>query len=199
LPNRYKAKRARVIDYKGNLSDHIDIVIYDAQYSLFVFNQNENIYIPAESVYAIFEVKQNLNKAHIEYTAQKIASVRRLERSSAPIYYSDGPHSAKALFTIIGGIICLSNDWKGLDQAFYSAIKSCSEQQQLNLGCCIEVGSFVFSYEKGEIVCNKSTKENALIFFFLNLIEMLQKLGTVPAIEISKYRQGIASSSHKIE
>ena len=198
LPNRYRAERAKVIDYKGNLSDQMDIVIYDPQYSLFVFNQNDLLYIPAESVYAVFEVKQNLNKAHIEYTAKKIEIVRRLERTSAPIYYVKGQYEPKKLFKIIGGLITLSNDWKAIDKPFYAALKSCTDDQQLNLGCCIEAGSFAISYENGMITCDQSAKKDALIFFFLHLIEMLQKLGTVPAIEIPKYRQNLTTSSCKI-
>lgn len=33
LPKRYKIAKATVIDSKGNVSDQIDIVIYDGQYS----------------------------------------------------------------------------------------------------------------------------------------------------------------------
>lgn len=199
LPNRYKAEKASVIDYKGNISDQMDIVIYDPQYSLFVFNQNGMVYIPAESVYAVFEVKQNLNKDHIEYTGKKIRSVRQLERTSAPIYYAKGQYPPKLLFDIIGGILTLTNDWKSLGDAFNTAILSCSDNEKINIGCCISAGSFAISYSNDIIKCNKSDAEDALIFFFLNLIEMLQKLGTVPAIEIAKYHQNINSTTDEIK
>jgi hypothetical protein len=39
------------------------------------------MYIPAESVYAVFEVKQDV-KGNIDYAAQKVESVRRLKRTS---------------------------------------------------------------------------------------------------------------------
>jgi hypothetical protein len=199
LPNRYKAEKAFVIDYKGNLSEQMDVVIYDPQYSLFVFNQDDMIYIPAESVYAVFEVKQNLNKAHVEYAGKKIKSVRELERTSAPIYYAKGQYPPKPLFNIIGGILTLTNDWKALDEPFNAAIKSCKDNEKINLGCCIDAGSFAISYTNEKITYDKSNKEDALIFFFLNLIEMLQKLGTVSAIEITKYRQNIDSTNHEIK
>lgn len=199
LPNRYKAEKAFVIDYKGNLSEQMDVVIYDPQYSLFVFNQDDTIYIPAESVYAVFEVKQNLNKAHVEYAGKKIKSVRELERTSAPIYYAKGQYPPKPLFNIIGGILTLTNDWKALDEPFNAAIKSCKDNEKINLGCCIHAGSFAISYINDKITYDKSNKEDALIFFFLNLIEMLQKLGTVSAIEIAKYHQNIDSTNHEIK
>lgn len=71
LPNRYKAAKATVIDSQGNISDQIDIVLYDAQYSYLAFNQNGILYIPAESVYAVFEIKQNLKKTNMEYAGKK--------------------------------------------------------------------------------------------------------------------------------
>jgi hypothetical protein len=63
LPERYCAAKAFVLDCKGSLSDQIDVVIYDRQYSPFLFNQDGAKYVPAESVYAVFEVKQDLTLA----------------------------------------------------------------------------------------------------------------------------------------
>ena len=77
LPSRYKVDKAIIIDSTGKCSDQIDLVIYDAQYSYLVFQQQDSKLIPAESVYAIFEVKQNLNKEHMEYAQGKAESVRR--------------------------------------------------------------------------------------------------------------------------
>ena len=58
LPKRYQVDKAFVVDSKDNFSDQIDMVIYDSQYSLLVFEHNGVKYIPAESVYCIFEIKQ---------------------------------------------------------------------------------------------------------------------------------------------
>ena len=57
FPKRYKAAKATVIDSNGALSNQIDVVLYDAQYSYLAFNNNGILYVPAESVYAVFEVK----------------------------------------------------------------------------------------------------------------------------------------------
>jgi len=60
LPRRYEAKTAPIVDSKGEFSDQIDVVIYDRQYSPFIFNYQGHVIIPAESVYAVFEAKQTL-------------------------------------------------------------------------------------------------------------------------------------------
>ena len=71
LPSRYRADRAFVIDCEGNMSDQIDIVIYDRHYSPFILKQNGATYIPAESVYAVVEVKPTLSPQNIRYASQK--------------------------------------------------------------------------------------------------------------------------------
>jgi hypothetical protein len=88
LPQRYRADSAFVIDCDGELSDQIDIVIYDRQYSPLILQQDGVLYVPAESVYAIFDVKQELGRWTIFQAANKAASVRKLKRTSVPIHYA---------------------------------------------------------------------------------------------------------------
>ena len=42
LPNRYKVDKAIVIDSTGNVSEQMDVVIYDAIYTPFIFNVDTN-------------------------------------------------------------------------------------------------------------------------------------------------------------
>ena len=65
LPERYKADSAFVMDHRGRLSEQIDVVIYDRQYSPLLFKQDGVLYVPAESVYAVFDVKQDMRRQHI--------------------------------------------------------------------------------------------------------------------------------------
>jgi hypothetical protein len=92
LPQRYRADSAFVIDCDGELSDQIDIVIYDRQYSPLLFHQDGVLYVPAESVYAVFDVKQELGRWMILQAARKAASVRKLKRTSVPIPYAAGTY-----------------------------------------------------------------------------------------------------------
>ncbi len=105
LPKRYKVNRAFVIDSRGECSDQIDIVVHDRQYSPFVLNLGEALYVPAESVYAVLEVKQSMNAHEVGYTADKIASVRKLHRTSLPIRHAGGEFPAKAPHDILGGLV----------------------------------------------------------------------------------------------
>lgn len=55
LPHRYQADKAFVIDSNGESSDQIDVVVYDRQYTPLLYNHDGQMFVPAESVYAIFE------------------------------------------------------------------------------------------------------------------------------------------------
>jgi hypothetical protein len=95
LPKRYQAATAHVVDSKGVFSDQIDVVVFDRQYSPFIFYYQGQTIIPAESVYAVFEAKQAINAA----------------RTSLPIPHAGGTYPAKPLIPILGGILTFESDW----------------------------------------------------------------------------------------
>src|SRR5213078_4537570 len=53
LPQRYQAENAHVVDSRGVFSQQIDVVVFDRQYSPFIFNFQGQVIVPAESVYAV--------------------------------------------------------------------------------------------------------------------------------------------------
>ena len=111
LPKRYCVDRAFVIDSDNHVSDQIDLVIYDQQYSHLVFEMSGEKYVTAESVYAIFEIKQDLNKEHMDYAVNKFKSVRDLKRTSVRIVSANGPALPKIPQNIISGILTLDSKW----------------------------------------------------------------------------------------
>jgi hypothetical protein len=111
LPRRYQSEKAHVVDSNGTFSEQIDVVVFDRQYSPFIFCYQGEIIIPAESVYAVFEAKQSVNADHIAYAQNKVASVRRLHRTSLPIPHAGGNYAPKPLMPILGGILTLESDW----------------------------------------------------------------------------------------
>lgn len=188
LPERYRVENAFVIDINGNLSEQIDLVIFDRQYSPFILNHSNNLYVPAESVYAVIEVKQELNKTFINYAGNKASSVRRLFRTSAPIPYVEGVYPPKKPGHILSGILCSKSIWKPLfGSAFEKVLSTLREDKRIDFGCCIQSGSFEVKYQNNCISLSKSHKQDALLFFFLKLLSRLQQLGTVPAIDLEKY------------
>jgi hypothetical protein len=191
LPERYKAEPAFVIDSNGNISEQIDIVIFDRQYSPFLFNQDGVLYIPAESVYATIEVKQEINKSEIEYAGKKAASVRKLLRTSAPIPHAGGTFSPKKPFNTLSVFLAAHSTWKNpFANPFKRTIKGLKLKSQIDLGCIINEGSFLINYSQDcEPEFSVVSGENHLMFFFFTLLSKLQALGTAPAVNFEKYAE----------
>ena len=90
LPERYRVSSAFIVDASGRRSRQIDIAIYDRFYSPLIFPFDSGFLVPAKSVYAVIEVKHALTRQHTRNAGLKIASVRRLRRTSAPVPFAGG-------------------------------------------------------------------------------------------------------------
>ncbi len=197
LPKRYTADKGFVIDSDGLISEQQDIIIYDRQYTPTLLDQEGVLYVPAESVYGVIEVKQELNREYVTYAGQKIASVRKLKRESVE-FTAAGATGAACLKTdpkhIIGGLVCLKSGWAdGIDST--SLLPALDQvkgiDQQIDIVCCLGYGSFVAQYNSTGIKLRKSYPEAALVFFFLNLLTQLRTLATVCAIDYDKYSKSL--------
>ncbi len=192
LPRRYATTKGFVVDHKGNCSDEIDILIHDRQYTPLFFLHRGTSYLPAEAVYCALEVKQDFSKAYVEYAGAKVESVRKLERTTAAIHYAAGKYPAKDPPPILGGVLTSDPDWNPpMGQPLLDALKSLNKDQRLDLGCIVNGGSFAVSWESGGPVVEKADKDAALVFFLLRLFHALQGLGTVAAIDYSKYAKAL--------
>src|SRR5258706_15849676 len=58
LPARYQVAKAFAIDCEGSTTEQLDCLIYDAHFTPGLFGSGNLLYVPAEAVYATFEVKQ---------------------------------------------------------------------------------------------------------------------------------------------
>ncbi|HZQ43509.1 MAG TPA: DUF6602 domain-containing protein [Acidobacteriaceae bacterium] len=187
LPERYSTERATVIDSKGDASEQIDIVIFDRQYTPFIFNFQGAVVVPAESVYAVFEAKQSLNAAHVEYAQSKIATVRALHRTSLPVPYVAGTYEPKPLHHIIGGLLSFESDWNPpLGDALLRSLEANRAAGRVDIGCVAAHG--LFSCDENKCSTAK-THSKAATAFLLELIARLQECGTVPRIDIRAYAQ----------
>lgn len=187
LPERYRAERGHVMDSKGGMSDQIDVIIFDRHFTPFLFNDEGVYYIPAESVYAVIEVKQSLNKHEVGYAGDKIASVRKLHRTSVPIPHAGGVYPAKELFHIMGGIVTTSVDWKGgLGKEFQLALASNGDDARVDFGCVLDTGAFDVEFIDDQLVTHVDDS-NILLTFIMKLLDKLQAKASVPALDYKSY------------
>jgi hypothetical protein len=95
IPKRFHATKGFVIDSDNQMSDHQDVIIYDAQSSPMYKYEGANQIIPADAVAAIIEIKSVLNKSQLEDAYAKIAEVKRLRKR--PISEMDQKATASTL------------------------------------------------------------------------------------------------------
>ena len=193
LPERYQADKAHVVDSKGVFSDQLDVVIFDRQYSPFVFRYEDQTIIPAESVYAVFEAKQTMNLEMVKYAQRKIESVRNLYRTTLPIPYAKGTYPPKPLIPIIGGLLTLESEWSpALGNSLIKQLNQDLDGGLLNIGCAASHGYFFYDKESAEF--STYPQEKAATAFLFKLISELQFSGTVPMIDIQAYGNWLLDS-----
>lgn len=192
LPMRYAIDRGIVIDSNGATSDQIDIVIFDNQYTPTLLDQHAHRFIPAEAVYCVLEAKPTINKTYLKYAGEKAKSVRELERTSVPICHAGGVYPAKALFPIVAGIVAADIKWAdGMSSAPFSTnLKALVGTSTLDCGLALSDRSFDI-YDGSQTL---SPRGHSIAFFLFRLLQRLQSLGTVPAIDWNRYANVIGTA-----
>lgn len=189
LPRRYQVAKAHVVDSLGVFSDQIDVVVFDRQYTPFIFQFEGQTIVPAESVYAVFESKQSLDAGMIRYAQAKVASVRRLHRTSLPIPHAGGIYKPKEPIRILGGVLGFESGWSpALGDSLRNVLAEDLGDGILDLGCVASHGHFHRGEDGYELV---PAGKPATAFLF-RLIAMLQFSGTVPMIDIEAYGRWLA-------
>jgi hypothetical protein len=196
LPRRYAATRAFVVDSLGGRSEQLDLVIYDRQYSPEFWEHGQHHYLPAESVYAVLEIKPEFNREYVLYAADKIASVRRLHRTSTSFAWASGTHPGRKDFRPLGGILCATSGWSPpFGDPFSTALGDADADGRLDLGCVVGHGAFEVPAPEAPDQFRVVGTADALVGFLMTLLRRLQQLGTAPAIDYSAYENWIGHQS----
>jgi hypothetical protein len=156
-------------------------------------NYGEALYVPAESVYAVFEVKQAMNAKQIRYAGKKIRSVRALHRTSIDVHTVSGVQPKKPLHNILGGLLTVDSEWHPpFDRPFNKVVAGLPNLHRLDLGCSAKHGVFEASYtDLNPCLITPGESDAPLALFLLRLIDRLRTLATVPAIDICAYASRI--------
>jgi hypothetical protein len=203
LPRRYDVSTGFVVDCRGAISLQIDAIIHDRYFSPLFFNKHDILFVPAESVYSVFEIKQEVDATTFGHACDKAESVRKLFRTNAMFPAVANQQGRGKPFDIIAGILCTRSSWSPpltgtLQEKLKAAVDS---DRRLDMGCILQHGSFAFnssqapfdppgfpkeSNEKwGKLLIEEA--EGALVRFFMFLWQGLQRLGNVTAIDFREY------------
>ncbi|HEX8217837.1 MAG TPA: DUF6602 domain-containing protein [Chloroflexia bacterium] len=187
LPKRYQAEKAHVVDSNGSFSDQIDVLVFDRQYSPFIFEFEGEKIVPAESVYAVFEAKQTIDKGLVEYAQKKVASVRKLHRTSLEVPHIGGKSAAKVPQHILGGFLALDSEWNPpLGNALKAILEKGGREGRLDIGCVATYGLFSCDEQANY---DLRPHDRAATAFLFEMITRLQASATVPMIDLRAYAE----------
>ena len=195
LPSRFSVESGFIIDAHNKASDQIDCIIYDQVFTPTFWGTHGYIYVPAESVHAVFEIKPQVTKKYLRQASDKIESVRILYRTSAPYIASGKQEEPKPLFHIIGGLLATKMQYKkGIEaSAFNKAIYEFQREDPKNKSIDIILTAFdgyADYFDTGfptDKAPHKDTTEGAATRGLFRLVRALLLQGTVGAIDLEYY------------
>lgn len=204
LPARYSVGPIFAVDSRGNSSQQIDVAIYDKQYSPMWFGGSGGTkFVPVECVYAVFEAKPRMDSTYLTYAREKVASVRRLHRSSAAIKHAGGTYRAidPGEKHIIGGILTAHSSWashEGAAAKITEHLPAPGLEDSLDIGVALDQIAFDYTPapvdgQQGEpdLPLTFSDDGRQLIHFAIRLFDQLQRLGTVLALDMREYESAL--------
>lgn len=188
LPRRYQVSSAFVLDARGQASEQIDVVIHDRHFCPLLFEEHGQCYIPAESVFAVFEVRPALDKGVVEWAQKKAASVRRLHRTNRELVDRGETKPPREPFEIIAGVLTAESEWsQPFGDRLLDVLGAGDADHRLQLGCALKDGAFESFYGADSARLEISEDDGALLFFLLRLFHRLQLIGSPMAIDLREY------------
>lgn len=82
FPDSFGITRGQIIDSKGNRSNEIDIIIYDALKTPILYRAGDYRIIPVEGVYAIIFVETSLTQERLNKLIKTIANIKSFSKTA---------------------------------------------------------------------------------------------------------------------
>lgn len=189
LPRRFAVDPAFVVDRYGHESDQMDLVIHDRNFSPMFWTIDQTLFLPAECVYAVLEVKPELNKEYLIYAGDKAASVRRLHRTSGPIPQLAQPAAPAKPKRILAGIVAARSGWTSTlaSSPLVDVMKDLTADRRIDFGCALDSGMFEVPEDGDVEKAEHAGADVGLAMFAMRLAARLTAMGTVPALDYGAY------------
>lgn len=109
LPIKYAVTKGKIINSFGQMSKHVDLIVYDAINcpSLYI-DEHQNKIVPIEGVYFVAEIKTKLNKTKIKESYENIKSIKKLKSSR----YNASINNKISIIPPLSAIIAFKDDRK---------------------------------------------------------------------------------------
>ena len=150
LPNVFAIGKGEAIDYRDNRTGQLDLCIYDAAGAAPILSSAENFLVPAESIYAVIEVKSVLTKAEMQKCVESAKRIRALKPfkstfSASPVHGEASLDRHRCLYIVFAYTSDLSNDnWA---QKEFERVKGAAEVEE----CSVDVIDRIVVLDRGLI------------------------------------------------
>lgn len=169
LPDCYSIGSGQIFDSEDNMSNQIDIILFDQIFSTVLFKDEETLLLPYESVYGTVEVKSYLNSNELDIALKNIASVRMLKREDSDSSFIL-PHIGSIVSKRPGNIINFDESRANnpLNIIFaYDGLKAETCLEKLNNKFSVMtfedkqlMPDFIFNFKKGYMITKGQIKDN---------------------------------------
>lgn len=197
LPRKYSVGSGEILAADGNISKQIDVIVYDALNSPLLANPAQSKIVPAESVYAVIEMKPDLKTSKdLQAAADNIRSAKKLSRA-AIVDSHGGHHKNKCNTPMLGAIFTYKDHWP-IEKIIEELHNHCNTWETSDLPDCICVGkeavAFTYLTRDGQVTFCPShrlskeqfryfvwkTGEQSLGYFLYHLFHMIAMMDIFP-------------------
>jgi hypothetical protein len=89
LPKKCAASSGYLLDPSGNLSSHLDVIIYDAMNSPIYRPSKDALILPSDNAATVIEVKSQLTEKTLKASMKQLSEVKHLGKSQSIEYVSN--------------------------------------------------------------------------------------------------------------
>lgn len=81
LPSKYGIGKGKIINTDGDLSSHLDVIIYDkSNFPTLFVDENKNLIVPLESIYCVIEIKSKTDASSLKQAFEGLSSIHKLNK-----------------------------------------------------------------------------------------------------------------------
>lgn len=201
IPSKYSITNGFIIDSDNNISDEMDIIIYDKNYVPPFFDETYTV-VPIEAVIVVIQVKTTLTASTLKDSITNLNSIDKLNaKTGGKIISAKGDLIEEKRYICPYKVIVASktdyvdehdfaSDMKNIDIIYIvEKNKSLTVKHKKNTKA-------VVCENKEELIKNQSNyeleviKESRLAFFALNLLEKMKLINNSIIINYEEYING---------
>ena len=180
LPKRFSIAKGEAIDFKDNRTGQLDILIFDTMACAPLIVGTENHLVPAESLYAVIEVKSILTKQHLESSFANAGKLKQLRPYKKKFITArkDGSDASDGNPRCIHVIFAYKSDikkdgWASAEYARISAAASLHDQEISAIDRVIVLDRGVILPKDKLSRTEDATAESLFLEFYLHITNFI--------------------------